>query len=65
MTLPATVHRCIGIGTSDGQPDGECLGCERRIVGISDYVHGARSVLWMRPPTERPCPAMLTKRKSK
>ncbi|HEX8924925.1 MAG TPA: hypothetical protein VF786_03995 [Terriglobales bacterium] len=59
MTLPADVHRCIGIGTADGKPESECLACERRTAGIADYVHGSRSVLWMAPPTQRPCPAML------
>jgi hypothetical protein len=59
MSLPRDIHRCIGFGTAEGKPDGDCLDCARRVAGIADYVHGDRSVLWMAPKTERPCPERL------
>lgn len=58
MTLPADIHRCRGYGTAEGQPDSDCLGCARRVDGISDYMAGRR-VLWMAPPTEKPCSERL------
>jgi hypothetical protein len=59
MTLPADIHRCRGIGTSEGAPDGECLECERRTAGIADYMAGRRDVLWMAPIADKPCPQKL------
>jgi hypothetical protein len=63
VTLAADIHRCIGFGTAEGTPESACLDCDRRIAGISEYVHGSHSVLWMAPPTQRPCPEKLETRK--
>lgn len=62
MTLAMDIPRCRGYGTAEGQPDSDCLGCARRVDGISDYMAG-REVLWMAPPTAKPCPEMLEAKK--
>jgi hypothetical protein len=63
MTLARDIARCIGYGTAEGKPESECLDCDRRTAGIAEYVHGERAVLWMAPPSERPCPEKLEARK--
>lgn len=61
--LPADVHRCVGIGTEQGQPLADCLDCARRQEGIADYMAGRR-VLWMAPRKEQPCPEQLLPKKT-
>lgn len=63
MSLPADIHRCIGRGTAEGQPDGDCLKCARRQQGIADYMAGVDRVWWMQPPTGDPCPEFLEPKK--
>lgn len=64
-TLPASVPRCPG--KDRVVPVGEwpfprqqqdCMDCERRRQGISDYMAGAK-VEWMEPPKDTPCPEQL------
>jgi hypothetical protein len=61
--LAHDIARCRGIGTDAGEPQAECLDCERRQAGIADYMAGKRDVWWMAPPSELPCAEKLEPRK--